>query len=311
MPPTENQLFSILPNVKRALDLKLPVVALESTVITHGLPRPQNLSLAMDMEQTVRSEGAAPATIALLEGKVRIGLTESDLDKLVAAPDPVKVSRRDFAAAISKGASGGATVAGTMFAASRVGIQVFATGGIGGVHRDSRWDISTDLQALSDTPMIVVCAGAKSILDLPATLEVLETLGVPVIGYQTDDFPAFYSRESGLKVSARFDSPGEIAGFAKTHWELGLRSAVLVAQPVPASAAVPKSEIDPHIEAALAKAKKEGIKGQAVTPFLLSQVKELSGGRAMQANLALLLNNAQLAAQIAKALVAGQRERII
>ena len=303
--------FSILPNVKRALDLKLPVVALESTVITHGLPRPQNLSLALDMEQTVRSEGATPATIALLDGKIRIGLTESDLDKLAAAPDPVKVSRRDFAAALSKGASGGTTVAGTMFAAHKAGIQVFATGGIGGVHRDSRWDVSTDLQALADTPMIVVCAGAKSILDLPATLEVLETLSVPIVGYQTDDFPAFYSRESGLKVGLRFDSPGEIADFAKTHWELGLRSAVLVVQPVPAGAAIPKSEIDPHIESALAKAQKEGIKGQAVTPFLLSQVKELSGGKAVQANLALLLNNAQLAAQIAKTLAAGQRERII
>ncbi len=303
--------LSILPNVKRALDLKLPIVALESTVITHGLPRPQNLSLALDMEQTVRSEGATPATIALLDGKIRIGLTESDLDKLAAAPDPVKVSRRDFAAALSKGASGGTTVAGTMFAADKAGIQVFATGGIGGVHRDSRWDVSTDLQALSDTPMIVVCAGAKSILDLPATLEVLETLSVPVVGYQTDDFPAFYSRESGLKVGLRFDTPGEIADFAKTHWELGLRSAVLVVQPVPVGAAIPKSEIDPHIEAALAKAKKDGIKGQAVTPFLLSQIKELSGGKAVQANLALLLNNAQLAAQIAKALAAGQRERII
>jgi pseudouridine-5'-phosphate glycosidase len=311
MPETENKLLTILPNVKRALDLKLPVVALESTVITHGLPKPHNLSLALDMEQAVRSEGGTPATIALLDGKIRIGLTENDLDKLAAAPDPVKVSRRDFAAAVSKGSSGGTTVAGTMFAAHKAGIQVFATGGIGGVHRDSQWDVSTDLQALADTPMIVVCAGAKSILDLAATLEVLETLSVPVIGYQTDDFPAFYSRESGLKVSSRCDSPGEIAGFAKTHWELGLRSAVLVVQPVPASAAIPKSEIDPHIEAALAKAKKDGIKGQAVTPFLLSQVKELSGGRAMQANIALLLNNAQLAALIAKSLAAGQRERII
>jgi pseudouridine-5'-phosphate glycosidase len=291
--------FALSEEVGRALNLGLPSVALESTVITHGLPHPQNLELARQMEAIVRQGGAVPATIALLDGKIRVGLDPGLLDRLGAESHPRKISRRDFAAAIIKKECGGTTVAGTMFAAQRAGIKVFATGGIGGIHRESPFDISTDLQALADTPMIVVCAGAKAILDLPATLEYLETMAVPVIGYGTDEFPAFYSRESGLPVSARLDSAQAIAEFAQVHWELGLRSAVLVVNPVPITEAIPRSEIEPLIARASREAQEAGIHGQAVTPFLLKRLTELSGGRSLQANLALLLNNARLAAEIA------------
>ena len=223
--------FKISGDVQRALTLNMPVVALESTVITHGLPSPYNLSLARDMEAAVRDEGATPATIAVLGGSVRVGLTDSDLES-VASGNAIKVSLRDFATAIAKKSNGGTTVAGTMFAAEKTGIKVFATGGIGGVHKEARFDVSTDMQALASIPMIVVCAGAKSILDLPATLEYLETMGVPVLGYNTDEFPAFFSRKSGLKVSAKVESPQEAAAFARSHWELGMKSAVLVCQPL-------------------------------------------------------------------------------
>jgi pseudouridine-5'-phosphate glycosidase len=213
--------FSIHPEVLHALKAGLPVVALESAVITHGLPRPYNLSLAKDMEKEIRNGGCIPATIAVLDGKVKIGLSGDELERLANENNVVKISRMDFAAAIMKKSSGGTTVAGTMFAAHRTGIQVFATGGIGGVHPEPDYDISADLPSLADTPIIVVCAGAKAILDLPATLEYLETMSVPVIGYQTDEFPAFYSRQSGLKTSLRLDTPEEITKFAATHWELG------------------------------------------------------------------------------------------
>ncbi|HVN16285.1 MAG TPA: pseudouridine-5'-phosphate glycosidase, partial [Anaerolineales bacterium] len=196
--------------IARAMKLSLPVVALESTVITHGLPLPQNLSLARDMEAAIRDESATPVTIAVLNGQVRVGLSETELEELARGKDNIKISRRDFATAIFKKLSGGTTVAGTMFIAQQAGIKVFATGGIGGVHREARFDVSTDLQALADTPMIVVCAGAKAILDLPATLEYLETMSVPVVGFKTDEFPAFYSRESGLKTSVKLDSVEEI-----------------------------------------------------------------------------------------------------
>ena len=223
----------------------------------------------------------------------------------------MKISRRDFATAAVKKASGGTTVAGTMFAAHQVGIQVFATGGIGGVHREARFDISADLQALADTPMIVVCAGAKAILDLPATLEYLETMSVPVVGFKTDEFPAFYSRESGLKVSVQLDSPQEIADFAQAHWGAGAGSAVLVTNPVPITEAISQSEMEPFIAKASAEAIQKKIHGQALTPFLLQRISELTDGKSMRTNLALLLNNARLAAQIATALVAGQRTRNI
>ncbi|MBK8616371.1 MAG: pseudouridine-5'-phosphate glycosidase [Anaerolineales bacterium] len=291
--------FTIASEIQQALNLGAPIVALESTVITHGLPRPQNLELARDMEKNVRDSGAAPATVALLDGKIRIGLSDGELVQLSEADSVLKVSHRDFATAIVKKAHGGTTVAGTMFAANMAGIKVFATGGIGGVHKESAFDISTDLHALSNIPMIVVCAGAKAILDLPATLEYLETMGVPVIGYKTDEFPAFYSRESGLNVSARLDSPEEIAEYAKAHWDLGMRSAILVTNPVPEADAISKSEMEPIIAKASAEAIKQGIHGQKLTPFLLGRISELTEGKSLRTNLALLLNNARLAAQIA------------
>jgi pseudouridine-5'-phosphate glycosidase len=297
----KNPNITLSPEIARALNFGVPVVALESTVITHGLPQPQNLELARDMEQQVRDHDAIPATVALLDGEIRIGLTDEELARLAGAElnSALKVSHRDFATAILKKKNGGTTVAGTMFAAQLAGIKVFATGGIGGVHKESAFDISTDLRALSEIPMIVVCAGAKAILDLPATLEYLETMGVPVVGYQTDEFPAFYSRESGLNVSARLDAPEEIAAFAQAHWKLGMRSAVLVTNPVPEMQAITKSEMEPMILKASAEAIKQGIHGQALTPFLLSRISELSEGKSLRTNLALLLNNARLAALIA------------
>ena len=301
-----NSHFIISPEILRALELALPIVALESTVITHGLPIPQNIKLAQDMEAKIHEQGAVPATIALLDGKIRIGISQGELDKLAKAKDPVKVSRRDFARAIVKKLDGGTTVAGTMLAAQQAGIRVFATGGIGGVHREGHLDISTDLQALADTPMIVVCAGAKSILDLPATLEYLETMAVPVVGYQTDEFPAFFSRTSGLNVSVRLDTPEEIVSFAKAHWDLGLKSAILVTNPIPEAYSLPNEEIDPIIAKASEDAQSRDIHGQALTPFLLQRINELSKGRSLRSNLILLENNAVLAAKIAKVFISGQ-----
>ena len=294
--------------ITRALSMGAPIVALESTVITHGLPHPQNLELARDMEKQVRETGATPATVALLDGKIRLGLSDEELVRLSESESTLKVSHRDFSTAIVKKASGGTTVAGTMLAAYMSNIKVFATGGIGGVHKESSFDISTDLKALAETPMIVVCAGAKAILDLPATLEYLETMGVPVIGYKTDEFPAFYSRESGLNVSARLDSPKEIAEFAKAHWSLGLRSAVLVTNPVPETDSIPKSEMEPVIAKASAEAMEQGIHGQALTPFLLSRISELTKEKSLKTNLALLLNNALLAGEIANEVNVRKKE---
>jgi pseudouridine-5'-phosphate glycosidase len=294
--------------INRALNLLLPIVALESTVITHGLPRPQNLSLARDMESNVREEGAVPATIGVLKGKVRIGMSEADLEELANDPEPRKISQRDFATAVVKAENGGTTVAGTMFAAHQSGIKVFATGGIGGVHKESAFDISTDLQALASIPMIVVCAGAKSILDLPATLEYLETMAVPVVGYQTDAFPAFFSRDSGLKVSVNLGTPDEIVKLAQAHWDIGMRSAILVTQPVSQGDDLPKSDVDKWNEQAHKDAAAKKIHGQDLTPFLLQRINELSGGRSLRTNLSLLLNNARLAAQIAKSMAMTQRQ---
>jgi pseudouridine-5'-phosphate glycosidase len=288
-----------------------PFVALESTVITHGLPRPQNLQLARDMERVVHENGAMPATIAVLDGKIRVGLTDAELDRLASLDNLRKISRRDFATAIIKKDCGGTTVAGTLFAAQRAGIKVFATGGIGGVHEVETLDISTDLQTLADTPMIVVCAGAKAILDLPATLEYLETMAVPVIGYQTDEFPAFYSRQSGLAVSARLDSTEEVVRFAKTHWELGMKSSVLVCQPLSLEEEIPQEKINTAIEQARHEAHEQGIHGQPLTPFLLARLAKLTGGESLRANLALLLNNAKLAAQIACALSLLEKQKNI
>lgn len=301
--------FFVKDDVQRALKQNRPVVALESTVLTHGLPHPTNLALGRDMEAAVLADGATPATIGVLHGTVRVGLTDAELAELAQAAAAMKVSRRDFAAAVVKKASGGTTVAGTMFAADKVGIRVFATGGIGGVHREARFDVSPDLQALASTRMIVVCAGAKSILDLPSTLEMLETNGVPALGYGTDEFPAFFSRRSGFKTSARVDSPQEAADFARAHWEIGMPSAVLVCRPISAEDEIPREEIDPVEEQASREAQERGIGGQALTPFLLQRVNELTDGKSMRANLSLLLGNARLAAQIAKAMIPPLKTR--
>ena len=291
-----------------------PIVALESTVLTHGLPRPQNLQLARDMEQAVREGGGIPATVGFLDGKLHVGLNDAELERLANEENVLKVGPRDFATAMANKVCGGTTVAGTMLACKHANIKVFATGGIGGVHREmdgaSPFDISADLQALASIPMIVVCAGAKAILDLPATLEYLETMSVPVVGFGTDQFPAFYSRESGLDVSVRLDTPHAITDFARAHWNAGLQSAVLVANPVPEAEAISRSEIEPHIEQATREAHSEGIHGKSVTPFLLSRISELTGGKSMRANLALLLNNARLAARISSVLYSVEKMRM-
>lgn len=281
-----------------------PVVALETTVLTHGLPYPNNQELAIEMEQAVRQAGALPATIGVLDGIVYVGLDQNQIERLAKPGDKVKISLRDFGSVISQKNSGGTTVAGTMFAAHRVGIQFFATGGIGGVHRrldpDSMAvDISADLLALARYPVAVVCAGAKAILDLPATLEFLETMAVPVIGYETSEFPAFYSRSSSLNLNHRVDTPGEAAALVRTHWSVGLACAVLICAPVPTDVALDRGVIDHIIQQAIQESFAEGITGPAVTPYLLERVNTLSSGNSLQANLKLLLNNAQIAAQIA------------
>jgi pseudouridine-5'-phosphate glycosidase len=300
VPNTVPYYYSYSREVSQAFQLRHPVVALESAVITHGLPRPENLKLAQHLEEEVRAQGCVPATIALLDGRIRIGLSDVELERLAYEDKVRKISRRDFGIAIARKEHGGTTVAGTLIAARTVGIRVFATGGIGGVHRNTSFDISADLQELGRTPMVVVCAGAKAILDLPATLEVLETMGVPVIGYQTDEFPAFYSRTSGLKVNCSADSPEEIAAIARAHWGLGLDSAILVVVPPPEEAALPPEEVNEVIQQALEEADMQHIHGAAVTPFLLNRVSELSGGASLKTNLALLANNATLAAKIAR-----------
>jgi pseudouridylate synthase len=296
--------------IKMGTSTGKPSVALESTVLTHGLPRPQNLKLAHDMEQAVRDEGATPATVGFLDGTLHIGLSDAELERLANEDNVYKVGPRDFATVIAKELCGGTTVAGTMLACKHTGLKVFATGGIGGVHRDAPFDISADLQALATIPMIVVCAGAKAILDLPATLEYLETMSVPVVGYGTNEFPAFYSRESGLDVSVRLDTPQQIVDFARAHWDAGLQSAVLVTNPVPEAEAISKSEMEPYIEQANREARAQGVHGKALTPFLLPRISELTGGKSMHANLSLLLNNARLAAQIARVLYNNENRKL-
>jgi pseudouridine-5'-phosphate glycosidase len=303
-----SEYFHIIDEVKEALETGKPVVALESTVITHGLPYPENLKLARDMEQTIRGEGAIPATVGLLDGKIYIGLEAAQVEQLAQAREVYKISVRDFAPAIALKRSGGTTVAGTMLAASKAGLRVFATGGIGGVHRlapgetGTSPDVSTDLTQLARTPMVVVCAGAKAILDLPATLEMLETLGVPVVGYQTDDFPAFYSTSSGLPVSVRAESAEQVVSIAEAHWKLGLTSAILVTVPPPTEAALAHEAVEGAIETALKELHTQGIRGQGVSPYLLKRVSELTKGHSLEANLALLLNNARVAAHISLAM---------
>ncbi|MDD8021922.1 MAG: pseudouridine-5'-phosphate glycosidase [Paracoccaceae bacterium] len=294
------------PEVRAALDAGRPVVALESTIITHGMPYPQNLETARAVEAEVRAAGAVPATIAVMGGHIHIGLTEAELERLAQAQGVMKLSRADLAVCLASGATGATTVAATMICAQLAGIAVFATGGIGGVHRgaENSFDISADLAELGQTAVTVVAAGAKAILDLPKTLEVLETNGVPVIAYGQNDLPAFWSRSSGLTAPLRADTPAEIAGAHLMRARLGLPGGQLITNPIPAEAEIPRAEITPVIETALAEAAAQGIAAKAVTPFLLQRIFELTGGRSLRANIALVLNNARLASRIAAEIVA-------
>ena len=296
--------LTFTPAVAAALAEGRPVVALESTIITPGMPYPQNVETARAIEAEMRRAGAEPATIAIMGGRIHIGLTDADLDALGQARDVLKLSRADLAACLASGRTGATTVAATMICAHLAGIEVFATGGIGGVHRgaETSFDISADLRELSETPVTVVAAGAKAILDLPKTLEVLETLGVPVIAVGQDDFPAFWSRSSGLAAPIRLDDPARIAAAHRMRRALGLPGGQLVANPIPEAAEIPREVIVPHIEAALAEAARAGIAAKEVTPFLLDRLFTLTGGRSLDANIALVLSNARLAAGIAQAL---------
>jgi pseudouridine-5'-phosphate glycosidase len=298
--------LDIQPELREALATERPVVALESTIITHGMPAPRNLETARQVEAEVRAAGALPATIALLDGRIRVGLTDGELARLAGETDVAKVSRADLPAVLAAGATGSTTVAATMICAALAGIRVFATGGIGGVHRgaETSFDVSADLQELSRSEVAVVCAGAKAILDLPKTLEVLETFGVPVIGYRCDELPAFYSRTSGLAVPLRRDSAGEIARVMAAKWGLHLGGGLVVANPIPADAEIPAAAIAGHIETALGEAAARGIQGKAVTPFLLARLEALTGGASLAANVALVRNNARLAAEVAVAYLA-------
>jgi len=297
--------IQVKPEVADALQARRPVVALESTLITHGLPYPDNLATARAIEAAVRDTnvGAIPATIAILRGQITVGLDDAQLEYLATAKDVRKCSRRDLGIAVARGLDGATTVAGTMIVAALAGIGVFATGGIGGVHRGHPFDVSADLEELGRTPVTVVCAGAKSLLDLPLTLEQLETRGVPVIGYGTDELPAFYSRTSGLPVDARADTPEQVAAIVRARRALGLGGGELVAVPVPASDELPRAEAETAIAEATRLADESGISGAAITPFILAKIAELTDGRSKRANVALLLNNARVAARIAQALV--------
>ena len=299
-----NKHIDILPEVKSALNNNLPVVALESTIISHGMPYPQNKETALQVEQIVRNEGAIPATIAIINGKLKIGLTTNEIDYLAkSGTNIVKASRRDLPYLLSQKIDGATTVASTMIAANLAGIKVFATGGIGGVHRGASesFDISADLQELSNTNVAVVCAGIKAILDLELTLEYLETFGVPVLGYRTEELPAFYSRKSGYKVNYSIDTAQEIAHLLKSKWDLDLKGGVIIANPVPEDKELNFEIMNEAISIALQEEKALGIKGKNSTPFLLQKVKELTDGLSLEANIELVYNNAKLAALIAKA----------
>lgn len=299
--PTVNDL-SVSAEIADAIASGRPVVALESTVIAHGLPWPRNLELARRLEAVVREEGAVPATIAVLSGRMRVGLDASELEHLARSQAVRKLTRRDIPVAIAERADGATTVSATMRIAQMAGIRVFATGGIGGVHRGDHSDVSADLPELARTPMIVVCAGAKAILDLPATLEWLETHGVIVAGWGTSELPAFFTRTSGLPLETRVDDPGQVGAIASAAWRNGIVSAVLVTVPAPEDVAMPASRMEAAIGEALARAEREGIRGKSTTPFLLRQVAELTGGESIDSNLALLEQNARIAASIAAAL---------
>jgi pseudouridine-5'-phosphate glycosidase len=298
-----NSLLSITPEVSAALAAGRPVVALESTIISHGMPYPQNLEMARRVEAIIREEGAVPATIAVADGRIHVGLDDALLERLATAKDVAKLSRRDMGAILASGGLGATTVAATMIAAHLAGIRVFATGGIGGVHRgaETSFDISADLEELARTQVAVVCAGAKSILDLPKTLEYLETRGVPVIGYGTDTLPAFFCRSSGLALALRRDTPEEVAAALAAQAALGFPAGAVIANPIPEAHAMPEAEIEAVIARALADADREGIAGKAVTPHLLARIVALTEGRSLIANIALVEHNARVGAQIARA----------
>lgn len=297
MASNPSQWIEIQPEVRAAIQEGTPVVALESAVITHGLPRPINLELARRMESEIRKMKASPAIVAILAGTARLGLNAEQIELLALDERAVKVSRRDLGTVRAVGTSGGTTVAATMLIANAAGVRVFATGGIGGVHRGRGMDVSADLTELERTPVAVVCSGAKAILDLERTIEWLETAGVPVIGYGTDQFPGFYSRESGLPVSASVESPAEVANILRAHWELPHAGGVLICVPCPKDEALDREEVRRALDEAEAEA--HALRGAELTPFLLSRMSELTGGRALGANLALLRNNARVAAEIA------------
>lgn len=297
-----NKYLDISPEVKAALDAGKPVVALESTIISHGMPYPKNVETALLVEQTIRENGAVPATIAIIGGRLKAGLTKDEIEHLGKAGRGVaKASRRDLPAIVARGIDGATTVTTTMIIAHMAGIKIFATGGIGGVHRgaEKTMDISADLEELAQTPVMVVCAGAKSILDLGLTLEYLETKGVPVIGFGTEELPAFYTRKSGFGVDYRVDSPAELAAMFTAQRELGYKGGMLVTNPIPEEYAMDKEVIDRAIEQALRELDENGIHGKECTPFLLAKVVELTGGDSLESNIQLVLNNARLAAQTA------------
>jgi len=304
------QYLTFSSEVKAAMEAGRPVVALESTIISHGMPYPENVEMAKRCEQIIRDNGAIPATIALMNGEIKIGLDEVDLEELGRDPQVEKVSRRDFPYILTSRKIGATTVAATMIAAELANISVFATGGIGGVHRDGEvtMDISADLQELAKTNVAVVCAGAKSILDIGRTLEYLETNGVPVVGYKTNRFPSFYSRDSEFATDFRLDTADEVASVMATKWDLGLDGGLIIANPVPAESEFPYEQIEEITKRALSEAKEKGITGKNVTPFLLGKIKELTDGKSLETNIALVYHNAEVAAQIA---VAYNRKRSV
>ena len=288
--------------VKYALDNNLPIVALESTIISHGMPYPKNLETAKQCEEVIRNNGCVPATIAILDGKLKVGLNSDELEYLAKAGDVIKASRRDVPYIVANSLNGATTVSGTMFVAELAGIKVFATGGIGGVHRDlyEAFDVSNDIESLDKSNVMVVCDGVKSILDIPNTLEFLETKGVPVLGYKTSVMPAFYTKESDYKVNYKVDSPLEVAKIMHAKWELGLNGGVLLANPIKDEDSYDKEEIDKAINQALAEAKENNIAGKEITPFLLGKIKDITGGASLEANIKLVLNNCDVAAKVAK-----------
>ena len=299
-----NRYLDISDAVKKALDDNKPIVALESTIISHGMPYPQNVETALKVEEIIRENGAVPATIGIIGGRLKAGLTAEEIDYMGRAGNIAKVSRRDIPYLVAHKRDGATTVASTMIIAAMAGIKVFATGGVGGVHRgaEKTMDISADLEELAMTEVAVVCAGAKSILDLGLTLEYLETKGVPVLGYKTEELPAFYTRKSGFKVDYKVDTPEEIASILRTKWELGLMGGALIANPIPEEYSMDADLITRVIEDAVKEAEALGIKGKDTTPFLLAKIKEITGGESLESNIQLVYNNALLAAQIARAL---------